>query len=86
MILKIFTQPSCPNCPPAKKLGKDIEKKENGTVVEWYDVTEAEGLAEAAFYSVMATPSLVLLDDKGKEVKTWRGETPKEEEIAALSA
>jgi len=90
MILKIFTQPNCPKCPPAKKLGEQLNRKDTSGVarrdspdgggkqikVEYYDISTADGLAEASFYSVMSTPSLILCDDQGKETKSWRGETP----------
>jgi len=77
MILKIFTQPHCPACPPAKLLGEKLQKK---VKVEFYDVTESKGLAEATLYGVMATPTLILLDDQEEVKKTWTG-TPSEEEV-----
>lgn len=80
MILKIFTQPNCPQCPAAKKLGEEIER-ERKLKVEWFDVTTVDGLAEASFYSVMSTPSLVLFEDSGKEIWGWRGEMPSVKEV-----
>lgn len=82
MILKIFTQPNCPGCPPAKALAHQI--KSRGLKIEEVDVSTADGLAEAAFYQVMATPSLILVDDKGKIVAEWRGEVPRKKEIIKL--
>lgn len=85
MILKIFTQTCCPNCPPAKVLGKKLtesaEVKEGKLKLEWYDTAEVEGMAEAAFYQVMATPTLLLVDEKGKLVGEWRGQAPKMAEV-----
>jgi len=66
MKLKIFTKKECPNCPPAKKVAKDIG--EAGVSVEYYDVEDVNGMAEASFYMVMATPTAVLVDDSGKEI------------------
>lgn len=80
MKLKIFTQPNCPKCPSAKKLGQKMAK-EGKLGVEWFDVTEVEGLAEASFYSVWSTPGLIVVDDEGKEVAGWRGEVPQETEL-----
>ncbi|MCX6807050.1 MAG: thioredoxin family protein [Candidatus Berkelbacteria bacterium] len=77
MTLKIFTQPSCPDCPPAKKLGKKLEDK---IKVEYHDISTPKGLAEAASLDVMATPTLILLNDDGKVKKTWPG-TFEDEEI-----
>ena len=80
--IKVFTKKDCPNCPPAKKLGEEIAK-ENLLEVEFYNVDQSEGLAEAQFYSVMATPTIVLCDANSDEteLKSWRGETPEIEEI-----
>ena len=77
MRLKIFTQPSCPHCPPAKELGKRLEKQ---IEVEYLDITTPAGLAEANFYSIWATPTLILTDAQERELKRWEG-TPTEEEV-----
>ncbi len=65
----------CPRCPEAKALAAQL----NG--VEFYDIGEVEGLAEAAFYGVMATPSFVVTDEIGKKVKAWLGVVPKIDEL-----
>lgn len=81
MILKIFTQQNCPICPPAKKLANDLRLTNSDLRIEEFDVATADGLAEAAFYQVMATPSLILVDQKGKEIWDWRGRIPSVKEI-----
>jgi len=81
MILKVFTQPSCSKCPAAKALAGQLKAKSLKLKIEEYDVTGADGLAEASFYTVLSTPGLILCDDKGKEVKGWRGEAPTEREF-----
>jgi len=75
--LKIFTKNDCPKCPQAKQLGEDMQK-EGKIKVESYNVDEADGLAEAQLYSVMATPSIILCknDTEEEEIKSWRGEVP----------
>jgi len=78
MILKIFWQKNCPNCPLAKELGKKLEKE---IKVELHNVETVDGLAEAAYFNVLSTPTLVLVDDGNREVASWRGKVPKEEEI-----
>ncbi len=74
MKLKIFTKMDCPNCPAAKELGKKLQKE--GTVIEWYDLDEEEGLTEAVFFDVLSTPSLIITDESDCEIKGWRGEVP----------
>jgi len=68
---------NCPRCPAAKALTSDL------TEVEQYDVEQVAGLAEAAFYGVLSTPSIVVVDQDGKEVVSWRGEVPSKEELIA---
>lgn len=80
--LKVFTKKDCPMCPAAKSLGEEI-KKEGKIEVEFYNVDQADGLAEAQLYSVLATPTLVLCEDNEdeEEIKSWRGEAPGRDEI-----
>ncbi|MFH1182869.1 MAG: thioredoxin family protein [Candidatus Moraniibacteriota bacterium] len=79
--LKVFTKADCPKCPAAKQLSQEIQK-EGKMKVEHFDVDQAEGLAEAQFYSVMATPSLIVCKDDTdeEEIKSWRGEAPTSKE------
>jgi thiol-disulfide isomerase/thioredoxin len=71
--IKIFWQPDCPACPPAKELGKALEAE--GNVVKYFNVKEPDGLAEAVLHSLMSTPSIVIVKN-GKEIKTWKGQVP----------
>ena len=79
MKVKIFWQEQCPNCPTAKELGKELEKK--NIDVELKNIKGADGLADAVFYNVMATPSVVICDESGESVKEWLAEIPKIEEV-----
>lgn len=78
MKVKIFWQEKCPNCPKAKELGKQLE---NELTVQYFNVDSVDGLAEASYYDVMTTPSVVIVDKNNREIKTWRGTTPYLEEI-----
>ena len=79
MKLKLFTQPNCPNCPPAKELAKQLEEK--GIKVERWNIDEVDGLAESAFHSVSATPALVLVNGSEEEIKKWEGSAPSADEV-----
>jgi len=83
MKLKLFTQNKCPNCPPAKEF---VEKVKNKIEVEYWDINTPEGLAEAAMFNVMGTPSIALTDDEDNELEVWRGEAPTEKEFEAKMA
>lgn len=79
--LKVFTKKECPKCPAAKQLAEEI-KKENKLSVEFFDVEQADGLAESQLYSVLATPTIILCQDNEdeEEVNSWRGEAPTNKE------
>ena len=60
--IKVFTKKNCPQCPSAKSLGEDLAQ--NGCHVDFYDVDSTDGMAEASFFTVKSTPSLILVDKK----------------------
>jgi glutaredoxin len=72
--VKIFTRAQCPRCPAAKEVGKKLEGE--GVSVFQYDLDTTDGLAEASFYSILSTPSLIIEDEQEKEVVGWRGMVP----------
>jgi glutaredoxin len=84
--LKVFTKNDCPRCPAAKRLGEEI-KKEGAIEVEFYSTDEADGLAEAQLYSVLATPTLVLCQKNAdeEEIQSWRGEAPTKEDVISYN-
>jgi hypothetical protein len=83
MIVKIFWQEKCPNCPQAKALGKSLEL-EHGLDVIYYNTKEPDGLAEAVMFDVMSTPSVIVCDAKGSEIIGWRGLTPSVDDIMKI--
>ncbi|MEI6126808.1 MAG: thioredoxin family protein [Pseudomonadota bacterium] len=72
--IKLFVQHTCSRCPQAKQVGASL--KEEGFQIMEYDVGTPDGLAEAAFYSVQATPTFILEDRHEKVVADFRGEVP----------
>jgi hypothetical protein len=46
-----------------------------------YDLGTTEGLAEAAFYGVMATPTIIVEDGADNELAAWRGAVPTPQDI-----
>jgi hypothetical protein len=80
MLLKVFVKEDCPNCPAAKEVANQFPFS------RLYDLDEAEGLAEAAFHSVLCTPSMVLVDDQEMVIQSWRCHVPRPTEIANYAA
>lgn len=74
--LKVFVKQDCQKCPAAKDVASRFPR------TEIYDVEQAEGLAEAAFYSVLCTPSVIVVDENGSEVYAWRCTVPTPRDVA----
>jgi glutaredoxin len=83
MKIKIFWQKNCPHCPEAKNIGKQLEKE---IEVQYFDIESVDGLAEASYYNIASTPSVVALDNNENEIEIWRGKTPRLEEIRKEAA
>lgn len=75
MKIKLFWSENCPKCPQAKETVGDFDQ------VEYHNVEESDGLAEAAFYGILSTPSIVVVNEEGKEVSAWLGEVPPLKEL-----
>lgn len=73
--IKVFWKTDCPKCPVAKAL---VAGSLNA---ELFNLDEVDGLAEAAFYGVMSTPSIIVTNERGQEVISWRGEVPSKQDI-----
>lgn len=80
MQVKLFVKDNCPRCPAAKHACEGVEP------IDVYDVGDVDGLAEAAFYGVLATPTVLVLDADGREVASWRGEAPERAQLRELLA
>jgi hypothetical protein len=74
--LKVFVKQDCQKCPAAKEVAGRFPE------TEIFDVEQAEGLAEAAFYSVLCTPSIIVVDEGGSEVFAWRCSVPTSKDLA----
>ncbi|UCC66720.1 MAG: thioredoxin family protein [Deltaproteobacteria bacterium] len=80
--IKIFTKGECPRCPAAKEIGNILQQE--GIHVFYYDVETPDGLAEAAFYSVMSTPTIIIEDENERVLAGWRGSVPTLHEIQGV--
>jgi len=82
--IKIFTKNECSKCPAAKEVGGRLQ--EEGAEVTYYDLETPDGLAEAAFYSVLATPTIIVEDEHDTIIAGWRGSVPDFPEIKKVIA
>jgi len=72
--VKIFTKAQCPRCPQAKAMGEILREK--GVRVEYFDLETPDGLAEAAYYSVQSTPTILVEDLQERVLARWAGQVP----------
>jgi glutaredoxin len=59
MELKVFTLPTCPTCPIAKKIASEVAQKFGITFREVNMATD-EGLIEGLVHDIRSTPSIVI--------------------------
>lgn len=71
----MFVKEGCPSCPAAREVAGQFN------FAKVYDLDDPDGLAEASFYSVLSTPSFVLVGDDGEVIRPWRGSVPRPQEI-----
>lgn len=77
MRVKLFYKPGCPKCPEAKELLDKV-----GNPVEEFNIENVDGLAEATYYGIASTPSIVVLDENNNEQIVWKGTVPTKEELS----
>lgn len=75
LTIKVFTLKTCPNCPMAKKIAREVAEKFRVEFIE-IDVGTPEGQIEGLMYQIMSTPSIAI----DNEVVA-RGEVLKKEEL-----
>ena len=81
---KLFWKEDCPKCPAAKDVMRQL--KLDGFHTMEHNLETSEGLAEAAFYSILSTPSILLTDEKENLVAEWRDHIPTIDEARNAAA
>ena len=62
MELKVFTLPTCKNCPAAKKISQEIAQKYGLKYAE-VDISTPDGQLDGLMYQIMSTPSIAIDDE-----------------------
>lgn len=78
--VKLFWQQECPRCPPAKEVCCEVSD-ELGVDVEYWNIKDRDGLAEASFHGVMSTPAVIIVNEDEEEIFSWTGTIPGKEEM-----
>ena len=58
VIIEVFTSPTCPHCPGALEMAKQLAMQMPGIQVVELSTATPQGYAKAAFYDVQAVPTI----------------------------
>ena len=72
--VKLFWKAECPLCGNAKIIGGML--KQDGLVVDDYNLDTADGLAEASYYGVKSTPTMIIEDEEENAIASYSGHIP----------
>ncbi len=80
--IKVFFQDNCVKCPPAKEVAGILQQE--GVEVLYYNIDTVDGLAEASYYGVLSTPTIIVQDNEEKTLADFRGTVPTVQQIKAI--
>ena len=80
--VKVFLKDGCYKCPSAKEVGAILKKE--GLEVLYYDLDTVDGLAEASFYGVLSTPTLIVEDREERPLADFRGIVPTPQRVKEI--
>jgi len=59
-VIEVFTSPTCPHCPRALLMAKEVAASMPGIQVIEQSTATPQGFAKAAFYDVQAVPTVFI--------------------------
>ena len=77
--VKVFVKDGCVKCPSAKEVGSLLLQE--GLEVLYYNIDTVDGLAEATYYGVLSTPTMIVEDSEEKMLADFRGTVPTVEQV-----
>ena len=77
--VKLFWKAECPLCGNAKIIGGML--KQDGLMVDDYNLDTADGLAEASYYGVKSTPTMIIEDEEENAIVSYSGQVPTAVEV-----
>jgi small redox-active disulfide protein 1 len=60
LLLELFTSPTCPHCPGAKRVAENVVGQLSGALLIERDISIPEDAAIAAAYGVKGVPTIVV--------------------------
>lgn len=76
--VEVFTSPTCPHCPSAKNLAKQVEKEREDIEVKELSTATDEGMKKAQHYGIMSVPTLLINGPAYSEPIGMRGTPSKQ--------
>lgn len=83
-IIEIFTSPTCPHCPGALELAREVEQERKDVEVVELSTTTQEGIKKAQEFNVMTVPTIFVKGQEHNEILGFRGTPSKERLIKAV--
>ena len=84
MSIYYFYKEDCTACQLLKKAVESMFEKINDNVYKYMiDVEKDNVLVDK--YKIFVIPTIILLNDKGEEIKKWRSDNPPFKEIISLA-
>jgi len=83
--VEVFTSPTCPHCPSAKKLAHEVAKEMDDVVVKEMSTATHEGSRKAKRYGIMSVPTIIITGPASPEPIGLRGTPPKKGLIKAIN-
>ena len=77
--VKLFWISECPQCGNAKIVG--LQLKDDGVEVHDFNLDTSDGLAEASYYGVMSTPTIIIEDEEENTIVLFSGQIPSLAEV-----
>ena len=77
--VKLFWKTECPQCGNAKIVG--LQLKDDGVEVHDFNLDTSDGLAEASYYGVMSTPTIIIEDEEENTIALFSGQIPSLSEV-----
>ena len=59
-IVQVFTSPTCPHCPPTKKLVETVANERDDVIYQEMSTATPEGSAGAQKYGIMSVPTIII--------------------------
>lgn len=60
LLLELFTSPTCPHCPAAKRIAENVVKQMEGALLIERDVSFPENASTAARYGIRGVPTIMV--------------------------